>query len=258
MTSSSMATRCSLLNALSNPTFRHTRCAKKYTTNATKALISAVHRGIHFENRSITLLERHLSMSLKRVGGRGDGGVDMLGWWWIPHVVDDTHLLGQRRRIRIIAQCKAEKKKIGPKYVRELEGVLHRYHASDPVKGNIDAESFDSYDTFPEALHTQSKCVPSLGLFISESPFTQATVLHAQSSPIPLLLLHLPPEVKTPTSSSSWDVLGSAIWNPALAGDQGLLGGQMEIRWERSTSGPDRPGIWWRGAKLPSWVPSEV
>ena len=39
----------------------------------------------------------------------------------------DPTMKTYRRRIKVIAQCKAEKKKLGPKYVRELEGVLHHY-----------------------------------------------------------------------------------------------------------------------------------
>ncbi|KAF9447684.1 hypothetical protein P691DRAFT_801934 [Macrolepiota fuliginosa MF-IS2] len=251
-----MLARCSLLNTLASAA-KNSRHAKRYTTNVLPAPLSTVHRGINFEGRCIALLERHLSMSLKRVGGKGDGGVDMFGWWWIPDASKDASISGRRRRIRVIAQCKAEKKKIGPKYVRELEGVLHRYHMSDPSKGHSDLEYLGSHDTFSTTLHAaQNKEIPFLGLFISESAFTKATVLHAQSSHIPLLLLHLPPENK-PTSSSE-DTLGTAIWNLALAGDQGLLGGKMEIRWERCINGPNRPGLWWRDARLLNWVPSEV
>jgi hypothetical protein len=193
----------------------------------------------------MALLEQHLSMSLKRVGGKGDGGVDMLGWWWVPELLQDASVMGERRRIRVLAQCKAEKKKIGPKYVRELEGVLHRFHMSNIRRENLD-------DAPSRA--TPHQHLPSLGLFISESPFTKATILYAQSSSIPLLLLHLPPVDQEKTSASCENSLGTAIWNPALAGDQGLLGGQMEIRWERSNRGPDRPGLWWRNSKLPSWA----
>ncbi|KIJ63758.1 hypothetical protein HYDPIDRAFT_71022, partial [Hydnomerulius pinastri MD-312] len=62
-------------------------------------------------------------MSLRRVGGKSDGGIDLVGWWWLPfsdsRYPDGLH----RRRLRIVAQCKAEKKKFSPNYVREMEGV---------------------------------------------------------------------------------------------------------------------------------------
>ncbi len=235
-----------------------TRLARHQSTDPPNALLSTVHRGTHFENRSISLLKQHLSMSLRRVGGKGDGGIDMVGWWWVPCVESDSSS-HRRRRIRVIAQCKAEKKKVGPKYIRELEGVLHRFHIPTDLEESIDLEHANSQELVHANSHTPSpRHISSLGLFISESPFTKATVLRAQSSPIPLLLLHLPPEDELPVSPSSKSELGTAIWNPALAGDQGLLRGHLDIRWERSIKGHTRPGLWWRESKLSSWVPPEV
>lgn len=238
---------------LRHATARSLQAKIGYCTDAVEPLSSAVHRGVHFENRSMTLLEEHLSMSLKRVGGKGDGGIDMLGWWWIPQLSHDASLTHNRRRIRIIAQCKAEKKKIGPKYVRELEGVLHRFHMPSPLSPN-DGECLQDFP-FVAPQTAPQQHIPSVGLFISESPFTTATILYAQSSSIPLLLLHLPQVDQDPMSPSCESSICTATWNPALAGDQGLLGGHMEIRWERSIHGPDRPGLWWRNVKLPSWAP---
>jgi len=154
-------------------------------------------------------------MSLRSVGGRSDGGIDLQGWWWLPIAHNQ-----QRQRIRVFAQCKAEKKKIGPKYIRELEGVLHR-------------------------LITPT--TPSVALFISESQFSKETLLRAHSSNIPFFLLHIP--------QAQNQTIGSVIWNPALATD--LLGGRIEARWEHSTAGGGlgRLGLWNDGKRIPSWVP---
>ncbi|EEB89062.1 hypothetical protein MPER_12892 [Moniliophthora perniciosa FA553] len=67
-------------------------------------------------------------MSLTRVGGKEDGGIDLIGWWWIPEGAKESNAVdfSRRKRVRVVAQCKAEKKKIGPGYVRELEGVVFR------------------------------------------------------------------------------------------------------------------------------------
>jgi hypothetical protein len=46
--------------------------------------LSTVHRGTAFEYRALALLTKHMSMSLTRVGGSYDGGVDLIGWWWVP------------------------------------------------------------------------------------------------------------------------------------------------------------------------------
>lgn len=47
-------------------------------------LLSTVQRGTAFEYRALALLTDNLSMSLTRVGGSYDGGVDLIGWWWVP------------------------------------------------------------------------------------------------------------------------------------------------------------------------------
>ena len=227
-------------------TWRPCRYLERYYTAS-----SNVHRGVQFETRALSLLEQHFSMSLKRVGGRGDGGIDMLGWWWIPNFTKE-----QRKRIRVIAQCKAEKKKIGPKYVRELEGVLLRYHMSNLLNSNQVPDGVDGSEVSDDRSQLSvPHHIPSVGVLISESAFTKATILHAQSSSIPLLLLHLPSEEDVTNLSSNANGLGAAIWNSALAKDQGPLGGHMEIRWERSFQGSNRPGLWWKNEKLPSFVP---
>ncbi|KAF8229817.1 hypothetical protein L208DRAFT_1284811 [Tricholoma matsutake] len=215
--------------------------------------LSTTHRGTAFEERSLKILHDHMSMSLRRVGGKSDGGIDLVGWWWLPPT-DTSVSESRRRRIRVIAQCKAEKKKTSPKYVREMEGVLHRFISLPPIDGSVGSETPDQFPTSG----SHSLKYPLVALLISESPFTKSTVLRAQSSPVPFFLLHIPPA----TSIAGYleqqfgeDCVGAAVWNPALAGVGGLLGGEFETRWERSPSGGGRPGLWWRNEKLRSWIP---
>jgi hypothetical protein len=52
--------------------------------------LSTVQRGTAFENRALDLLTEHMSMSLTRVGGSYDGGIDLIGWWWLPHAQSST------------------------------------------------------------------------------------------------------------------------------------------------------------------------
>jgi hypothetical protein len=232
---------------------------RRYLSKASSALrTTTVERGTAFEERSLNLLGQTMSMSLTRVGGKEDGGIDLLGWWWlpydIPNALNDSSLSDTRRRIRIIGQCKAEKKKMGPKYVRELEGVLFRFSAMSSNEMSI--------SLFP----LERSTTPVVALLISESPFTKAATLRAQSSPIPFLLLHLPP-IEDPTELSPADTstesaksplgnVGSALCNPALAGSQGLLKGQLEIRWERNLLGHSgRPALWWNHEKVQNYVP---
>jgi hypothetical protein len=182
-------------------------------------------------------------MSLIRVGGRDDGGIDLQGWWWLPVETDHTGMVCARKRIRVIAQCKAEKKKIGPNYVREMEGVLHRF--------NADASKTDT-----------------VGLFISMSPFSKLTVQRAQSSSLPLALLHMPfgpaqltqaGEPEDAPQEIPPDAIGSMIFNAALAGTFGVLDGEFEPRWEHAAKPgvAGRPMVWWRGQRMPNCLPED-
>ncbi|KAG5653740.1 hypothetical protein H0H81_010997 [Sphagnurus paluster] len=234
---------------------RPTRLVTPALVNTSNPLLSTTYKGTAFEERARRVLQANLSMSLRRVGGKSDGGIDLLGWWWLPRL-RSTDPSDPRRRIRVYAQCKAEKKKLGPKYAREMEGVFMR-HIPTP------SQALSPHDCLPDELCPQGvktqTIYPSVALLISESPFTKATVLHTLSSPVPFFLLHLPPlpipeDVLSPQNVGD-DNLGSAIWNPALAGARGLLGGEIEARWERSTDGGGRPGLWWCNNRLKNWIP---
>jgi len=249
------------------------------------------------------ILRDDMSMTLKRIGGKDDGGIDFFGWWWLPHESlssssspnEETcrhhrpSAVLRRRRIRVIGQCKAEKKKIGPNYIRELEGVLYRFltqkfdndddHPYPLLDEGDDEMSARPYSEFIASSENPSlSSSPAIALLVSQSAFTKSTVLRANSSPIPFCLLHLPPveparveenvmDVSeqqpsdnsgepTPSSSSSGNLLGSVWCNPALCGARGLLKGRMEVRWERHLENVGaRPALWWDGIRLASWVP---
>lgn len=209
-----------------------------------QSTLSTVARGTAFEQRSLQLLQDCFSMSLRRVGGKSDGGVDLLGWWWLPlsesqssPSTPSTSSTLSRRRIRVLAQCKAEKKKFSPNYVREMEGVWH--------------------------MHAQPRTpVSELGtvaLLLSESTFTTATLTRALGSSVPFLLVHLPsPTSLLPVSENTLGEVGSAFWNPALGGAYGLLRGELDVRWERDAGGSGRPGLWCRDKRVQSWTPDNA
>ncbi|KAG6873620.1 hypothetical protein C0995_013551 [Termitomyces sp. Mi166 len=225
------------------------------TSRSPTSTSTTVYRGTAFEHRAQNILQNHLSMSLRRVGGKSDGGIDLLGWWWLPPL-EASDINVPRRRLRVLAQCKAEKKKIGPRFIREMEGVLHRYLSLSTSSHSFDPRHQDTHAS-PVA-QTLTIQYPLVALFISESPYTRSTILQAQSSPVPFFLLHIPPESSLSDSSvtegDSDEWVGSAVWNPALAGARGLLGGEIEIRWERDLQGSGRPGMWWRNQKLANWA----
>jgi len=72
---------------------------------------SNVYVGTHFEYTAQNALERW-GMSLRRIGGSNDYGIDLLGTWALPSV---------SQPLKVILQCKASSGK-GPANTRELEG----------------------------------------------------------------------------------------------------------------------------------------
>jgi hypothetical protein len=124
---------------------------------------------------------------------------------------------------------------------------------------------------------------PVVAILVSESAFTRNCLLAAHASPLPFLLVHLPPTSSGAGSAGVSAELGAIFGNPALVSARGVLGGELEIRWERGTgagagtsagagalsgggaldassgdmrgASGGRPGLWWQGQPLPSWTP---
>jgi Protein of unknown function (DUF2034) len=231
--------------------------------------------GTSFELRSLKLLQDNFSMTLDRVAGPGDGGVDLVGWWWLPRlpglpgtitqIASDRDGVPQlQSRIRVLAQCKAEKNKMGPNYVREMEGVLHRVLHSHSNVPSTESSGFDVSNT-PEATVADSSSlrpIPAIAMIISQSRFTNGAVTRAMSSPIPFILLHLPLEAKTEEAAEEGEETDKAEdspslqWNPALGSEKGLLGGFLEVRWQREAGG-SYPRLWWQGRPMEACVPSQ-
>ncbi|CAG8388386.1 unnamed protein product [Penicillium salamii] len=79
---------------------------------------STVYVGTHYEYTVQGTLRRY-ALSLNRIGGRDDAGIDLVGTWHLPE-------RERERALRVIVQCKALKTKVGPNIVRELEGSLRQ------------------------------------------------------------------------------------------------------------------------------------
>lgn len=73
---------------------------------------SNVYVGTHFEYTVQESLQRW-GMSLKRIGGSNDYGIDLLGTWAIPSL---------SQPLKVIVQCKASSTGNGTANTRELEG----------------------------------------------------------------------------------------------------------------------------------------
>ncbi|WRT69640.1 uncharacterized protein IL334_006629 [Kwoniella shivajii] len=232
---------------------------------------STLEIGTSFENHSLRYLNNELYMNLRRVGGAGDGGIDLRGWWWIPHT--DTRpitssssaptksevLVGERniRRIRVIAQCKAEKKPLGPRAVRELEGVMSalkfRMNRCSPSSSSTSSEqpqgNEDSDLEVEEPDDLQEK--DNMAILISQSGFTKSTMIQASSSNTPLMLVHLPggqPMDSESTSTVSHSSI--SLSDPIESGDGfiGNAGGRESDREGEMGDQIEVQSLWWNKA----------
>ncbi|KAF3918709.1 hypothetical protein AA313_de0208260 [Arthrobotrys entomopaga] len=89
-----------------------------------------VFAGTLYEYTVLSALSRLPGISLTRVGGRDDAGVDLQGSWELPKMITPSSPTTTRQqnatKIPLIIQCKNvnEKSWKGPQYVRELDGAL--------------------------------------------------------------------------------------------------------------------------------------
>ncbi|CAG8977093.1 hypothetical protein HYALB_00012884 [Hymenoscyphus albidus] len=87
----------------------------EYATRTGMSQTSTTYVGTHYEYIVQIACEQHLGMSLKRIGGKSDYGIDLLGTWKLPTA---------KRHFRVLVQCKALGAKVQPAVVRELEGAF--------------------------------------------------------------------------------------------------------------------------------------
>ena len=73
---------------------------------------STVYVGTHYEYTVSSTLAKY-GLSLRRVGGASDYGIDLLGTWKLPSTEEP---------LKVLVQCKAGA--IGPHVIRELEGAF--------------------------------------------------------------------------------------------------------------------------------------
>ncbi|CAK9781612.1 hypothetical protein CC85DRAFT_253687 [Cutaneotrichosporon oleaginosum] len=232
--------------------------------------------GLAFENHTQRFLNGDLRMALSHVGGRGDGGVDLRGFWWVPRrprrrtakatpspleaegsgtgsengawkpptppgLKRDGTPGARIRPLRVVAQCKAERRVVGPRIVREFEGTLAHLAAQDAR-------------------------VPLLGVLASQSGFSLASMEHAVRARVPLLLLHLeggrpeeegesddaPPEKDVVEGAPAISVTG-AWWNAPLGALLTETG--VELRRE-IMDGNTRVGLWTAGSRMGRYGPA--
>lgn len=96
-----------------------------------------------------------MGFNLTRVGGRNDRGVDLHGAWTPP----TSRGLPVRAPLEVYVQCKVERCRAGPKYMRELEGTINATH---------------------------TPLTPPIGILASTTPCTPGLRQHMMLSRLPL------------------------------------------------------------------------
>ncbi|KAK4052824.1 hypothetical protein OIV83_002111 [Microbotryomycetes sp. JL201] len=162
-------------------------------------MASNVARGTVYEHLIQQLLsEPPLSVQgLLRVGGAGDKGVDLRGWWTqrafdstsvarAPQLSSSTVRRPQERRLPVVVQCKAENRKLGPQIIRELEGVAG-YETG--LKQTVHNRSI-SYAHAGQR-HDRIPNLPTLAFLCGLSGFSKEAYNRALASSCPLSLVHV-------------------------------------------------------------------
>jgi hypothetical protein len=86
----------------------------EYATRMEIDTNSTTYVGTHYEYTVQNALQG-FGMSLKRIGGKSDYGIDLLGTWPVPSTTQP---------LKVLIQCKALARKTDPSQARELEGAF--------------------------------------------------------------------------------------------------------------------------------------
>ena len=141
---------------------------------------------------------------------------------------DQTLFSKPSSRIRILVQCKAESRQVGPNVVRELEGTMIRalwnqIQARNQIRAEMPASA------------------AVVGIIASQSGFSKHAMLHMRSSKLPMLCLHLAKRLTKCEDEKQLECRGF-MWNDALASQEGPLQGRFEVAWTCVPKGMRAPG----------------
>ena len=253
-------------------------------------MASTVARGSAFERATRHFLAREpfkLAL-LSHSGGANDHGVDLRGWWRPPSLAGSSTNSsssgsgsGSRMGLRALVQCKAVAKPLGPRALRELEGVaaferarassfLPQLDSSDQHQQQPRREAQESEEAAISDLKGERELLqaPIVAFLASTAGFTPATTVRAHASPIALVLLHLsPPSSSSSSSSSSFSSDDDSLVYAATldeVADEGrreqryeckslalnlatrrLLGSHVHVNWVRVPGGAGAPQLVW-------------
>lgn len=186
-----------------------------------------VHLGTRYEYLIQKHLVHELGFSITQVGGKGDGGVDLIGTWTLPKTADQRPS-GKSATFKVYVQAKryAPHRKPMPSLMREVEGTLMSAPDSPLLKeafanhmarvGNskqLDLpQSYDIYDQEVSELMNLTKCddMEDLGILVTTQPFPSGIEKAMRNSRKCLMYIQLeehPFEMPKKASKVSQEVL---------------------------------------------------
>lgn len=203
--------------------------------------------GTLYEEHCLRSLQSLLpgQVQLQKIGGRGDRGIDLTGWWTVPLPPGSADTVIPRR-VRMFVQCKStlsKTKKLGPVALREMEGVLGRYRTRLGV----------TEPTAQTPYEEDATTTPLMAVICSSSGFSKATNTQVSAlDGVNFLLVHLPLPVTVlemlrssgeedavdgndSQAADTADYPTTVLCSPSLVNNHGStrLGGYFDLQWER-------------------------
>ncbi|KAI8852989.1 hypothetical protein BC829DRAFT_383477, partial [Chytridium lagenaria] len=155
---------------------------------------------------------------LNRVGGADDRGIDLRGHWHLHNrrksVLHHTYLSStfpppslhttssqskspsasqslQTRPIPVLVQCKYERQPLGPRHIREMEGVMSREWVRDakPTISDLSRFHTNSASSYVNDRQKEAWGNCTLGIIASSSGFSSKAKIQFMSSKFPMMLL---------------------------------------------------------------------
>ena len=218
-------------------------------TSRVRLSTSAVYLGTRYEYLIQRHLSTHLNFTLTRVGGKGDGGIDLIGAWTLP---EPRSVNVRQRSFRVLCQAKrlGGNRKPGPVLMRELEGTVrgsisgkardlseafaaigYRMAAKAEIPGSALDKAFTDESAEDADEKSDLSHLPTMGILITTKPLSDGIEKAMAVSNRPLMYMCLeesvvPTEVDsdaTDTTNIPQTFLRQLAWNSA-ASQAGLEG----------------------------------
>ncbi|KAJ9653490.1 hypothetical protein H2198_007332 [Neophaeococcomyces mojaviensis] len=228
----------------------------KYQSDKGVALTSSVYLGTRYEYLIQRHLQDHLGFSLTRIGGKGDGGVDLIGTWTLPNRSQGSAsssgvASGTTFRVLIQAKRLSAHRKPMPALMRELEGTLNSSTSARPISEAFQYHLLRKREMrlkFSPAVAKSARGsssiadysveLPTLAILVTTNPLTAGVQTFMASSQRNLMYICLEEILNADTSESKIPStkINQITWNAAAA-QAGLEGYNVGMRYAM----PDSP-----------------